>query len=431
MRINRLRTSQTCFIKLVMFCGLFCLSLFPAYTQDYSGRTEDLTIKIIIISPGDEIYMWWGHIVLIVEDTRENRLRLFEWGTFTYPGNSFILDFINGQIRYFCTSMPLDMERFINGNWEIRAYSLNLDRNAKEIILNYAENNVLPENCYYDYRLFSDNCSTRIRDIIDMGTGGQFKAAFDGVPGQYSLRQHIRRYTWFKPVSDWFLCLLMGHNFDKKISPWEAMFLPVEVARNIGNITYFDSSGMERKLVDSVQVFDSSKKIPAIVDKPPLSWPFSLLAGVLAAVLLLFIDVFNKKRYRNARILLALIQSLLGLILGLTGCVLVFSIFFMNGEYFHMNSNLLFVNPLFLAIIPLVILSGIKKTHMNIFGKLLRMFWTYVFVAGIITAFLCVLPFFYQQNQGTLGFILPIAFALSYMPEKTSKLLALHVKHGI
>ena len=409
---------------------LFAFTLLPVYSQNNSEKTDDFIIKIAIISPGDEIYMWWGHIVLIVENTRRNNSRIFEWGAFTYPSDSFIKDFIQGNVRYMCTSSNLDMDLLTKMDWEIKAYTLNLDTNAKRAIINYAENSVLPENCYYDYQELRDNCSTRIRDIIDMGTRGQFKAAFSGGGGRYTTRQLLRRYTWFKPFSDWFLCFLMGQNFDKKITPWEGMFLPVEIPRNIINFTYTDDAGVERKLVSSVETVNSLKKQPPILSEAPAAWPFSLLAGVITGAFLFFIKVLGTKHRPAAMVVLGLSQVFLGFFLGVSGCILGFGLLFMN-DFIRQNVNILFVNPLLLVIVPLGIISMVKNCKLTNPGqksplsdKILRIIWSFIFIAECLTLLLRIFPFLYQQNLGVLGLIAPVAFALSGFPEKIFRFCA-------
>jgi hypothetical protein len=62
-----------------------------------------------------------------------------------------------------------------------------------------------------------------------MGTGGQFGEWAAGTPGRFSRRQHIRRFTWARPVWDWFLDFLMGQDLDEPVTVWDEMFLPVEV----------------------------------------------------------------------------------------------------------------------------------------------------------------------------------------------------------
>ena len=402
---------------------LLLLALSSVHGQNNSSRLDDFIVKIAIVSPGDEIYMWWGHVVLVVEDTRLGQSRIYEWGAFTYPGDSFLRDFISGDVRYFCSAGYLDMDMLASGDWEITAYTLDLDRSGKETVLNFAENCALPENCFYDYQEFRDNCATRIRDIIDMGTGGRFMEAFGVESGRYTIRQLLRRYTWYRPFSDWFLCFLMGQNFDKEISPWEEMFLPIEIARNITGFTYTDNSGAERRLVSAAETINSSKKQRLILEKAPETWPFAIMAGVIIAVFLLLIRAWGKKQRRVARVLLGLSQAILGLFLGVSGCVLLFGLLFMS-DYIQQNANLLFVNPLLLITMPLGILSACGSQKGPLADKVLRVIWSFVFIAGCFTLLLRIFPFFYQQNLGVVGLIAPVAFALSGFPEKIFRFYA-------
>jgi hypothetical protein len=388
-------------------------SLVDAQDNNESHPADNLLFKIAIYGPSDEIFIWWGHAALIVENTRWNFSRVFDWGIFSYPGDSFLMNFLRGNVRYKVTEGRLDLDQYIEEDRDITVYTLNLDRKAKETILSYAENRVLPENCYYDYHEFRDNCSTGVRDIIDLGIGGQLKTASGSITGRFGIRQHVRRFTWFRPFSDWFLSFLMGRNLDEKITVWDEMFLPVEIARNIIDFTYIDDSGNERRLVSSAQIVNISKSRPPVLNEPISTWPFALMAGLITAALLFFLNAWKKKYPRPCRILWGLIQSLFGLFLGGAGCVLVFGLYFMNNDYIQRNVNILFVNPLLLAAAPLGILSAFNKPFIINPEKCLRVIWTYVFIMGGVTV---LGPFFCQLNQSVQGIVLPIAFALSCIP---------------
>ncbi|MDR1177376.1 MAG: DUF4105 domain-containing protein, partial [Spirochaetaceae bacterium] len=225
---------------------LVFLTTLPAlYGQINSPRraVDDLLFKVAVYGPSDDIFIWWGHAALIVENTRCNYSRVFDWGIFSYPSENFLWDFLHDRISYKCTVETLDLQMYIDEDRDITIYTLDLEAEKKEQILEYAENNVLPENCYYDYHEFRDNCSTRIRDIIDIGTGGQLKSWALTTSGRFTTRQHIRRFTWFRPFSDWCLDFLMGRDRDAPTTLWDEMFLPVEVGRNIVDFAYIDSAG--------------------------------------------------------------------------------------------------------------------------------------------------------------------------------------------
>ena len=388
--------------------------------------------KMVVYGPSDEIFIWWGHAALIMENTRWNYSRVYDWGVFTYPSEDFLTDFLKDEVRYKCEYGYLNLGLYVEEDRDITIYTLNLDRRGKETILAYAENNVLPENCYYDYHEFRDNCSTRIRDIIDMGTAGQFRAAHENAAGRMSRRDHVRRFIWSKPFSDWFLGFLMGQDLDEEITKWEEMFLPVEIARNITDFTYIDESGRERRLVESVQISNSSKNRAPILNKPFETWLFALIPGLAIAAIFIFLGFRSRNFLPVSRFFLGLCQSILGLVLGASGCVLFFGYFIMNNDYIQQNINILFINPLLIIVFPLGIMSAINRPrHFSrkiTPAKCLCFIWTYVFFTCCVSMLLWLLPFFHQQNQSVLAIITPVAFSLSVIPEKIREIVVINSK---
>jgi hypothetical protein len=302
-------------------------------------------------------------------------------------------------------------------------YTLDLPPQVRDEVRRFAETNVLPENKYYWYHHFKDNCSTRIRDIIDLAAGGQFKAAFGNAPGRYTLRQHVRRHTWFSPFFDWILNFWMGQDIDTPITVWEEMFLPREVGIRIADFTYTDPDGVERKLVTKVEVLNRAVNRPAVLDVPRRQWPRELALGLALSALIVFLALLKRKNPAASRISLGLLQSALGLFFGAVGSVLFFMTFFTNHDYTYHNINIIYINPLLLAALPLGILHARGRGDGGRFSpdRLLRVLWTYVFLGGVLTLLLRALPNFYQQNQVTLAMVLPFAFTLSVFPPLITK----------
>ncbi|MDR0324255.1 MAG: DUF4105 domain-containing protein [Treponema sp.] len=418
-----------CLFRLTVFVLLISIFLVPClYGQTSADGIDDHIFKIAVIGPSDEVFIWWGHAALFVEHTRWKTSWTYDWGIFTYPSESFVKDFIKGQVQYSVESSSPDIQNYIKEDRDIIVYTLDLDKKAKEIMLSYAKNKVLPENRNYDYHEFLDNCSTGVRDILDLGLRGQFKAAFDNVPGRLTFRQHVKRFIWFRLFPEWLLDFLMGQDLDRQITPWEEMFLPVEIGRNIVDFKYIDEFGKERKLVSSVEIINSSKTRQPILNEPLDTKIFFFIAGLIIMAFVFFIRTLRKRYFRFYRILWGIIQSILGLFFGSAGCILFWGLFLMNNDYIQQNINIFFVNPLLLIIVPLGILTAINKSFRINPDRILRLLWTYVFAAGSVTEILKVLPFFYQQNQNVSGFVLPIAFAFSIIPENIYKLKPLFRK---
>ena len=415
-----------------MLCLLLSLGVLPE-AQQRSGTGaparerdpyEELLFKAAVFGPSDEIFIWWGHAALIVENTAIGYAHIFDWGIFSYPSASFLKDFALNRVRYKCavSSAQWDIDNYIKDDRDIVLYTLDLDSPQKKALLDYAENNVLPENCWYVYHQFNDNCSTRIRDLIDRGTGGQFKKFFEARPGRFTLREHMRRFSWYSPFYDWFLGFLLGRDIDRKISMWDEMFLPVEMGRNITGLSYIDDSGNRRALVSGVEVVNRTKNRQAILDAPRPQWPRVLAVGLSVAALAAMIIPFRKKRPRAGRALWGISQSLLGLASGGLGTILFFASRAAERDYMRHNSSLLFVNPLLLAAIPLGICTALNKTIV-IGGKTpidaercLWFMWLSVCVAGFAAGLAGLIPPVRQDNLPTLVLLLPAALVF-VLPE--------------
>jgi hypothetical protein len=403
---------------LVFFC--FVAASLTAQTGEAApGRGDYLTLKIAVMGPGDELYFWWGHIALVIEDRASGESRFYDYGLFSFDTENFYRNFAMGRLLYRCGVSRTDLNygAYTRTNRDITVYTLDLPAAKKEDIRAFVEWNTRPENRNYYYHHFRDNCATRIRDIIDLAVDGQFKAALGEAPGRYTLRQHVRRHTWFSPFFDWLLNFLMGQDIDTPITVWEEMFLPQEIGSRIEQFTYRDPSGRERKLTASREALNRAVNRPPVLEAPRQQWPRELALGAAVAAALALLCLGRKKWPPSARVL-GISQSLLGLFFGAAGLVLFFMTFFTNHDYTFHNSNIIYVNPLLLAALPLGLWAAFSRERLKRrrAEKLLRGLWALVFFGGLLTMALKLLPWFYQQNQVTQALILPIALVLCLSP---------------
>jgi hypothetical protein len=391
-----------------------------AQSEEPAGRGEYLTIKIAVMGPGDELYFWWGHIGLIIEDALTGQARFYDYGLFSFDNDHFFVNFAFGRLLYSCgaSSAETNIRAYIHTNRDVTLYTLDLPAKKRAEIQDFAEMNILPENRNYYYHHFRDNCATRIRDIVDLATDGGFKERFGAAPGRYTLRQHVRRHTWFSPFFDWLLNFLMGQDIDTPLTVWEEMFLPAEIGSRIADFTYRDADGIERKLVTAVEVRNRGVNRPAILAAPPRKWIPALLIGLGLAGTLGLMRGLRKRRPRLSRMLLGLSQSVLGLFFGITGSLLCFMSFFTNHDYTYHNSNLLFINPLLLGAVPLGLMVALgKEPSRRIRAEFgLKALWTMVLLGSLLSMAIKLFPGFYQQNQVSQALVTPFALFLSHLP---------------
>jgi hypothetical protein len=254
--------------------------------------------------------------------------------------------------------------------------------------------------------------------MIDMATDGQFKERYANEPGRFTLRQHVRRHTWFSPFFDWALNFWMGQDIDSPITVWDEMFLPGEIGIRISEFEYTDARGVARPLVVDKEVVNESHGRPPVLDVPRTQWPYELAFSLLVAVILCLLFNLQKKRPACGQVLLGLTHSLLGLFFGIAGLMLFFMSGFTSHDYTYHNANLFFANPLLLIAFPLGLRYASSKNYDSRLRTefTLRLLWLLVVLGVIISMVIKVSPRFWQDNLTDQMLILPIALVLSLEP---------------
>jgi len=396
------------------------LSIIAAYALPAQIPGSDLTIKVAIMGPGDELYFWWGHIALVIDYAHTGQSRLYDYGLFSFDNDNFFLNFAFGRLWYSCGVSPSksNIDYYINNNRDVVFYTLDIPPEKREQAWQYAERSILPENKNYLYHHFKRNCAHPVLDIIDLVTDDQFKKRFAAEPGRFTLRQHVRRYTWYSPVIDWILNFWMGQDIDIPVTVWDEMFLPSEIGTRINDFTYTDLYGISHPLVSNVDVIYQSYGRPAILDFPRKQWPRELAFSLFLSVILGWLFHLQAKSPARGQVALGITHSLFGLIFGGAGLVLFFMSFFTSHDYTYHNANLLFANPLLLIAVPLGIRYAVSKNYDSRLRSefLLRLLWLLVALGVFASMLIKLLPQFWQQNLTDQMLILPIALTLSLEP---------------
>ena len=388
---------------------------------------ENLTLKIAVVGPGDQLYFWWGHIALVIEDSRTGQSNFFDYGLFSFENDDFFYNFAFGRLLYSCGVSPTqrNLDVYRKTNRDVVFYTLDLPPEARIRVRDFAEINTLPENRDYFYHHFNDNCSTRIRDIIDYATDGQFKEQFAKQESRFTFRGQVRRHTWFSPAADWFLNFLMGQVIDTPITAWEDMFLPSEVGKYIEDFYYREKNGVRRKLVSSVETIITSKGRPAVLDKPLVQWPYELAFSlVLSCLFSLFFFLYYKGK-KAGRVLAGISMSLSSLFFGFAGLLLYFMSLFTNHDYTFQNFNMIYCTPLLIAGVPLGICYALTKNEKKLFvcDQMLRLIWLLVVIGIFISMAIKLLPMFYQDNLTDMMLMLPVALVFTLQPVGLKKAL--------
>src|SRR4051812_34673453 len=156
-----------------------------------------LTIYLLTMGPGDQVWEKFGHNAIWIHDAANRTDIAYHWGLFDFADKEFVPRFILGRMRY--SMGAFDFNETVNAyrqtNRMVWAQQLNLTPAQKQKLADFVAWNILPENRFYHYDYFRDNCSTRVRDALDGALGGVIRRATGDVKSHSTYRSHTARLT--------------------------------------------------------------------------------------------------------------------------------------------------------------------------------------------------------------------------------------------
>jgi hypothetical protein len=354
---------------------------------------DSAEIYLITASSGSETYAAFGHSAIRVYDHTRNYDVVYNFGTFDFSTEYFYFKFGFGRLMYFLSKKQY--EHFV---YEYQYYGqalylqkFNLTNKEKWQLISNLEKNYLPENRYYRYDFFYDNCATRIRDIIE--TSLDEKIIYDStyVTKTETFRQLIAYDLGRTPWTFFGINILMGKGTDSIAKLRNYMFLPLHMKNIFGQSKVLRGDSIVPLTEKPVELFPTT----LVFAKPQ----FIMLPEVIIGILFLLVLVATLWGYRNNPqfrwfdFILFLGTGLLGLL------VAILTIWSMHSVLHH-NANLFWANPIHL-IFAFCILTNCKKKWFR-------------YLAGVYAFILMVfvtISFFIMQDIPLAGKIVALIIA--------------------
>jgi len=372
-------------------------------------RDEDLALRLVTIGPGDAIHEYWGHNALWVEDSRRGASVLYNFGMFDFGGD-MLPKYLRGQLEFWVAATPAQptFDFYAAANRSLRVRELALDPARRRYLAERLAWYALPENRHYRYHHYENNCSTKLRDLIDEATEGQLSRQ-SRRPARLSYRGHTWRYTERDPIVRFLLVLWMNDSMEQPITAWDEAFLPDELERIVDEARIDDGRGGTRPLVGRAATLYEAHRAPVPRD-PALAWPGLLALGALLGGAALGLG--RRREPRALRVGFGLYQALIGVALGVPGLVLGLFVF-TGWEVTHWNENLFLANPLTFLALPcgLMLACGARRGE-----RFMGACWGVLAGGSLLLLLLKLLPRFDQATLLPLCLYLPVnlGFAAAY-----------------
>jgi hypothetical protein len=369
----------------------------------------NLTVYLLTFGWGNEVWERFGHNAIWIKDRARGTDITYNWGMFSFDEPHFLARFLTGDTRYWMQAFDLDtmLAEYKKRNRSVLAQELNLTPAQRLKLQQFVQWNEQPQNKFYRYDYYRDNCSTRVRDALDHAVGGQLQTSTVTrmTPGTY--RFHTLRLLGDNLPLYTGADLALGHPADKPLSEWEEMFLPVRMANDLRTVVLTDSTGVRIPFVRSEMALFTAGRPPEPAE-PPNYLPWFVVAGLLVAAALVVLVRSAEEGNGLSLFVGTAVATLWSLIAGAAGTALVIAWLFTKHYFMSRNENLLHLDPLSLALFVLVPLSIYGRRGVSRAVK----FAGLVASLSLLGFILQGIPLFYQKNGEIIALALPINLAV-------------------
>jgi hypothetical protein len=364
---------------------LNCLLLVLAFTLNMAQGglpilSERAEISVITCGPGEmEAFTAYGHSAMRVIDPIHNIDRVYNYGTFDFSTPNFYGKFATGRLNYMLGVSSYD--RFMNeyireGRW-VKEQILALEPQEKQAVFAFLETNYLPQNRFYRYDFFYDNCATKIIEVLERVLPNPI--LYDTTQmEEITFREMIRRYQAPFKWTDFGVDIALGSVIDQPMKFNDFFFLPDYVYQGLAGAQY---NG--RNLVKHTQ--DLNKQ------KCPFGLELTFTPGLFIGILFFISTFITLNDYRGKKIS-RWFDFIVFSLSGLVGILILWLWFGTLHTATDKNFNLLWANPLML---PLAIIILTKASGRS-------WFYSMVLATGILVAVGMLGSFFLPQSYHPL-----------------------------
>lgn len=366
-------------------------------------------IALVTAAPGDIYWQRFGHNALLVENTVSGDARLYNFGIFDFEQENFLLNFAQGRMLYRLAAFPpeVDLENYASEGRSVWIQELDLRPDQRYAVAEMLGQNALPENAEYRYDYFAQNCSTKVRDVLDAVLEGDLRQTMSARARGETYRSLATAYARPEPWLAVGIDLGLGPVADRKLSFWDEMFLPLRLRDLMREVRVRDEHGVERPLVAREWTAHEGRLDDRVPAQPRWLWPFLVVGLALAALAAWTL----RARAGAPRSGGAALLSLLMLACGLGGLLLAGLWAFTDHAIAYGNLNLVLFNPLSLLLAwPL----WRWRRPQALPGHLARGLAVTIAILSLLGLAWLTLPGTQQANTHWFALILPLQLVLGW-----------------
>ena len=326
--------------------------------KDFLTQTEEEIKDIVIVfyGPGSSVHEYYGHVGIIIR-YKNGEETLYDYGVFNPNEKGFVKNVIQGKMFYALSSgnTVKFLENYMRDvSRSVKYYRLiNISDEKKKQIESFLKFNAGEDRNKYLYNFFTDNCSTRVRDILNV--------AYDGALEEFGQREFGTRREAISPQTtphvmvETVFGIAEGAIQDRTISYYEAMFLPSVLEYSLRSITVINDLGEKEHIValEGESIWHNKYDYNVSESKGASSYTILMLIIIQIVLLNIVLKIlYTTKIERFAKKMFSFINGLILLFMFVLSLAMSYMCLYTIFDCAWKNQNLIFINPL--LIFPVV-----------------------------------------------------------------------------
>jgi hypothetical protein len=319
------------------------------------ARAAEPRVELVTIGPDHALDTRFGHILLRIVDAESGRDDAYDFGVADFQRPGFMAEALMGRAKFRLrrSSAQLRFESYQLRDRQIISQHLDLTDDQIASLVERLEWNLLPENVEYAYDHVTNNCSTRLRDLLNDVTGGAVQRAAYAMPIARTYREDILAAGSGRVVALIAYDLVSGPHGEDRVGAWQLSFLPDRL-HDILAVSENPALGAGAPLVAYEEVLYPRKAAPLVGGSVRIGREIVVAIG---AALGLFFGIIGFIAWRR-RSTVGWLSRLAGLVLlptaalfGLLGLALLPVSLFSTGTIWTSNQNAWLFFPLDLVLL--------------------------------------------------------------------------------
>lgn len=369
-------------------------------------------VWLMTVEPGALYWQRFGHNAIVLRDEQTQRSVSYNFGYFDFAQQDFLLRFLQGRMLYQAVALDgeRDIDSYLLDGRRVWMQQLRVSDEGARLLSEHLRQHVLPENRDYRYDYYTINCSTKVRDALDLALDGALQRATQHRSHGMTYRRFTRSYSqglaWLYLGTD----LALGQAVDQPLSIWQEAFIPAELQRQLRDLSLADGQSAvidERVLPANAP---AEQTLPQAADMRPAF----AAGGLVLAGLLIGLARFAE-RGGFARLPLAVIGGSLSFLLGAAGLLMLGLWLATDHSAAWRNENLFLLSPFWWFSLP----AWLVLTRRNQVGGWIArvaLLGGWLALAGIVCGTLAkIFKTFDQSNIEWLLLLWPIVLALRHV----------------